>query len=282
MNTIAKSKDIKIYAERSWEFSFFGSPYHAHREFSAVDIYQNAEFGDIALSPVSGRVFKTLKFDSPSLGKSLPEYLIMIQNGNYLARIMHVEPSVVKGDEINVGDELGRFVTNGYFFFWTNSTMHVEVRDLNDYLRAKGGYELMPTFGKEINREISISELEGIVINASKRNIAVELNKNNVVKIGNSYSLADWTTVIDYGGVLGRFKLGDAVYFNGIKIGNINKTGSYMSTFKTEKLRVFANETEFNGSSFMFGRDIARLLPKKYGEPAFEKGDKLRIKLEGK
>ncbi|MEA3255457.1 MAG: hypothetical protein U9Q22_06445 [Candidatus Altiarchaeota archaeon] len=279
MELIAESKDIGIYADKGWEYSFFASPYHAHREFGAVDIYQGRDFGDVSLSPVAGMVYRIHKFKSPSLGKPLPEYLILIRSGDYLARIMHVEPSVREGDEIRVGDELGRFITNGYFFFWVDAGMHVEVRDLNDYLRAKGGYELSPKFKYDIKKQ-DVTELTGVVVNASKRNIAVELNRCNVVKIRDEYTLMDAATTIDYGGVLGKFSLGNEIYFNGIKIGKINKVGSYMSIFEMEELKVFVNDMEFGGISFMFGCNVARLLPKKYGDPLFKRGDKLRVKLK--
>ena len=280
MDIIAKAKDIEIHAEKGWEFSFFASPYIAHREFKAVDIYPNRDFGDIALSPVSGTVFKTIKFDSPSLGKPLPEYLILIKTKNHLARIMHIEPSVKRGDEIHLGDEIGRFINNGYFFFWVDAGMHVEVRDLNDYLRARGGYELMPMFASKITEERPVSELKGTVIDASKRNITVKLNKNNVVKIKDNYSLMDCATSLGYGGVLGKFNPEDEIYFNGIKIGKIDRIGNYMSTFKTEKLKVLVNGIGFRGISFIFGREIAKLLPKRYGKPALKKGDKVNIKLK--
>lgn len=282
MDIIAKSNDVEIYAEKEWEFSFFASPYHAHREFGAVDIYQGRDFGDIAISPVNGRVFKIMKFESPSLGKALPEYLILIKNGSYLVRIMHIEPSVREGDKIHVGDEIGKFINNGYFYFWSDANIHVEVRDLNNYLRARGGYELMPTFTNKIDGKTSVSELEGVVVNVSKRNITIKLNKNNVVKIWNEYALMDCATPLGYGGILGKFKLGDEIYFNGIKIGKIDNVGNYMSTFKTEKLMVFANDIEFSGISFIFGRRVMRLLPKRYGRHVLRKGDRVKIKLEGK
>jgi hypothetical protein len=280
MDVIARARDVEIHAGRGWEFSFFASPYIAHREFAAVDIYQGRDFGDTALSPVAGKVFKTMKFESPSLGKSLPEYLILIGTGDYLVRIMHVEPSVRKGEEIHIGDDIGRFITNGYFFSWVDAGMHVEVRDRDDYLRARGGYELIPALKNKVTAEKPVPEMKGTVMGASKRNITVRLNRKNVVRINDMYALMDCITSLDYGGVLGRFNPGDEIYFNEIKIGKINRVGSHMSTFKTEKLRISVDDAEFAGISFMLGSDVVRLLPLKYGDPTLKKGGEIRIKIE--
>lgn len=277
---MVRSNNIEIYAEKSWEYSFFSSPYPAHREFSAVDIYQGTGFGGVALSPVTGEVSKTLRFDSPSLGKPLPEYLILIKTGDYLARIMHVKPTVKAGDVLHAGDELGRFIKNGYFFFWVDAGMHVEVRDPGDYLRARGGCELEPVLREKVTAEKPVPELRGVVVDASKRNITVRLNKSNAVKIREEYTIMDCATSLGYGGVLGRFSLGDEIYFNGIGIGKIDKVGAYMSTFKTTNLKIFADDMEFRGISFMLGRDVARLLPPSYGSPALKAGDQVKVRLE--
>ncbi len=281
MDLIAESNGVEIYKERDWRFSFFASPYPAHREFKAVDIYQGKDFGDMAISPVTGRVFKILRFDSPTpTSRSLPEYLTLIKRGNYLARIMHIKPSVREGDKIYTGDEIGRFINNGYFFFWVDAGMHIEVRSLNNYLRATDGYELVPKFKKKFFK--LKSEMIGKVVNTNKRNITVKLNDSNIVKIGDRYTIMDGILSLDYGGVLGRFKINERVYFNGIKIGEINKIGSYMSIFRMEKLGVFANDIEFRGVSFMFDGDIIKLIPKRYGEPLLKTGDYVKIEINRK
>src|SRR5512137_272441 len=96
---------VRIFAEADWEYTFFGSPYPAHHEFRAIDIYQSKDFGDVAVSPVAGTVYRTMRFDSPSLGKApLPEYLTIIRCGDYLAKIMHIEPTVKDGEKVAVGD----------------------------------------------------------------------------------------------------------------------------------------------------------------------------------
>jgi hypothetical protein len=282
MEVFAKAEGIKIHARKSWEYSFFSSPYTAHRVFAAVDIYQGKDFGEVALSPVSGEVYKIKKFDTPTPTKeSLPEYLTMIRVGDKLARIMHIEPSVKVGEKIDAGDELGRFIRNGFFFYWVDAGMHVEVRDLDDYMRSRGTYELKPLFDSKISEEDKqVRELSGEVINVTERNVTLNLGRRNVAKVGDSYAYMDGATLIGYGGLLGRFKINELVFFNGIRIGKISKVGSYMSMFEMEDLRVKANDVELGGFSFMFNSPVIRLLPKKYDKPLFNKGEKIILEIK--
>ncbi len=282
MEVFAEAEGVEIYAGKEWEYSFFASPYTAHRDFAAVDLYQGRDFGETAVSPVSGIVFKIMKFDTPTPTKeSLPEYLTMIKVKNKLARIMHVEPSVKEGDRLAVGDELGRFIQNGFFFYWVDAGMHVEVRDLDDYMRSRGTYELKPLFNSEVKEEDKQArELRGEVVDVSDRNITVDLGTSNVAKVGDTYAFMDGATLIGYGGVLGRFKINEVVFFNGIRIGKISKVGSYMSMFDIDDLKIKANDIELGGFSFMFNSPVIRLLPKKYEKPLFEEGEEILLEIE--
>lgn len=278
---IARAKNIEVYAESDWEYTFLGSPFPAHGDFSAMDIYQGRDFGDTALSPVCGRVYKTMRFDSPSLGgETLPEYLTLVRSGDYVAKIMHIKPSVREGDRVDVGDELGCFIKNGFFTFWVDAALHLEVRSISDCVRARGGFELEPISEGNVEDPAEVPEIEGTVLHSGERNMVVSLNVDGVVRVGDKYALVDGATIIGYCGVLGVFDLGGEVFFNEIRIGKIGKVGNYMSVFRTDGLRVYANDIEFAGISFMFGRRLVRLLPKKYGNPQLREGEKVRITLE--
>lgn len=279
MVKIAESAGVEVFAERDWEYTFLGSPFPAHRSFRALDIYQQKDFGNVALSPVEGEVFKVLEFDSPSLGtKSMAEYLTLIKSGDRIIKIMHIKPSVKEGERIHFGDEIGYFIKNGFFSFWVDAALHLEVRDLRDFIRAKGGYEIKPTIRKKIRSE-SVQEITGTVLKATERNIVVSSNVSNVVEVGGSPALVDGATSIGYCGVLGVFDAGEEVFFNGIRIGKIHDSGTYMSVFETEKLKVYVDEIGFAGLSFMLNSNRIRLLPERFSKPRFREGDKIKLRL---
>jgi len=57
---------------------------------------------------------------------------------------MHVSPEVNEGDSISNGDIIGRTITNGFFSYWADPAIHVEVRRCGDFLRPLGGFKLRP------------------------------------------------------------------------------------------------------------------------------------------
>ncbi len=62
----------------------------------------------------------------------------------YVIKIIHIKPEVSIGETISKGDLLGTFIKNGYFIFWNDPVMHVEVRKPWDYLRASNNLNLLP------------------------------------------------------------------------------------------------------------------------------------------
>jgi hypothetical protein len=129
MNKILNVKGINIYASN--RLSFFNSPYPAHKQGKAVDIYSS-------LSPVDGRVKKIIKLSH--------DYVILIEcseNLDVLAKILHIKPCVKADEKIGVGDQLGVFIRSKFFDPWTDNHMHLELRKKDDAVRARGGYGLL-------------------------------------------------------------------------------------------------------------------------------------------
>lgn len=271
MEVIAQAQGIEIFTKKEWDGSFFASPFIAHREYAAVDIYQGGEFGQEAVSPVEGRVYDIRRFKSPSPGKDyLYEYLILIEQGDYLARLMHVEPVVEKGDFVRVGDVIGRFIRNGYFFYWVDPGMHVEIRDKENYIRSRGGYELKPLLREEPAGDEF--ELSGEIVAKTKRNIGVRLGKKPFLEVGENRKPAwgEFVSCLDYGGVLGKFEKGQGVYFNGMRIGTVVDNGTYSSLFKIKDRQVFIDKQRYKGLCVFFANPVVRLLPMSYGKTAGE------------
>lgn len=280
VKAIAEACGIEVCAKKDSYHTFFSSPYQAHRDHAAVDICAGKIFGCDAYSPVSGEVTKIRSYESPALsGKGLPEHLIIIQRGKYSARIMHIEPKVKEGDKIAVGDVVGRTITNGFFSYWVDPIMHVEVRRADDYVRARGGYELTPADAK-VPPGVCGKELEGIVEETSSHNVLVRLKKPCSVKVGDVHARPDGTTNLDYSGVYGSFAPGETVSLGEKKIGEIIKQGKHLSTYKTTPTTIRANGLPFAGISWSNDPLALRLLPEKYGPSSLKPGEKLKIKID--
>jgi hypothetical protein len=117
-------------------FSLYNSPYPAHDRGCAIDLYPAAG----ASSPVAGEVMDTKTVRAPQKPYS-PEndHLILVDCGEYVARILHVDPVVSAGDRIAIGDSLGTLVRAGFFAPWVGNHIHLGFRvpDANPY-RASG------------------------------------------------------------------------------------------------------------------------------------------------
>ncbi|WP_251341455.1 hypothetical protein [Haloplanus halophilus] len=118
-------------------FSLFNSPYAAHDRGCAIDCYPESNRG---LSPVAGTVVDTRTVRAPERPYAVAEdHLILIDTGDHVARILHVDPDVAAGDRIAVGDDLGGMVRSGFFGPWVDNHVHLGFRDpdANPY-RAAG------------------------------------------------------------------------------------------------------------------------------------------------
>lgn len=122
-------------------FSLYNSPYPAHDRGHAIDLYPPT---NVAPSPVEGEVCDTLTTRAPPQPYAVEhDHLILIDTGEHVARILHVDPAVEPGDEVAVGDPLGEMVRSGYFAPWVGNHVHLEFRDqqANPY-RASGSERL--------------------------------------------------------------------------------------------------------------------------------------------
>lgn len=116
--------------------SRFNSPYPAHDRGHAVDLYPESG----APSPVAGEVVAHRRVRAPSRPSAEShDHLLVVDTGDHLARLLHVEPSVAVGDRIGVGDDLGRLVRSGYFAPWVDDHLHLGFRRPDvDPVRATG------------------------------------------------------------------------------------------------------------------------------------------------
>ncbi|MCX9025088.1 MAG: hypothetical protein OIN85_03210 [Candidatus Methanoperedens sp.] len=270
MKKIASHDDIEIFAPDESRFSFLKSPYAAHKTKSAVDIYYGS-FGSEALSPVDGEIIDVRSFDTPTPFKDIDsrEYLIAIRQGKYVIKIIHIKPEVSIGETISKGDFLGTFIKNGYFIFWNDPVMHVEVRKPWDYLRASNNLHLLPDIEWAALPEGKTLELDCRVKEVNKK---YTLLSAPYTTCGNVRGFA-----ID-GGFLDGFisSTGDGGFF-----GTVKQQGFFHP--ELSKIEISKDDAEIKCSGLAFCLSLKepgiKVIPKKYGDKPISLGDKIHVKL---
>ena len=169
-------------------FSLYNSPYVAHDQGCAIDLYPGPET-DRAPSPVAGEVLDTRTVEAPPKPyAAAQDHLILVDCGKHIARTLHVDPAVEPGDRVAVGDSLGKLVRAGFFAPWVSNHIHLgfREREANPY-RASGSLPIVP--------EISI---EALAWDGS----------GTVTEIGETYAILDAPAHPDPGtfaGIAGSF-----------------------------------------------------------------------------
>jgi hypothetical protein len=271
MKKIASHNDIDIFAPDNSRFSFLKSPYAAHKTHSAVDIYYGS-FGSDALSPVDGEVVDSRGFDTPTPFKDRDskEYVIALRQKEHVVKILHIKPDVEIGERLSAGDKIGTFIQNGYFIFWNDPVMHVEVRQPGDFLRASNSLSLVPgiKWGKLSSRKRI--DLECRVVDLNKRYALLSAPYDTC---GDIRGFA-----MDSGFLDGYIALGTESSFFGI----IKQQGYLHPEVLTLEITAEGRMVDCAGVAFclFFYEPRIKLLPKKYSDELFSVGDRVRIRLE--
>ncbi|MFC7073896.1 hypothetical protein ACFQJ7_02935 [Halovenus rubra] len=158
--TVTLDSDMLFQYRR---FTLYNSPYVAHDTGCAVDLYPTP---GTAPSPVSGEVLDTRTVKAPSKSYAAThDHLIVVDTGEHVARMLHIDPAVEAGDRIEQGDSLGSLVRAGFFAPWVPNHIHLGFRDddTNPY-RAAGSLPL--------SLELSVTPLDwdgtGTVVETGK------------------------------------------------------------------------------------------------------------------
>lgn len=124
-------------------FSLYNSPYPAHDSGRAIDLYPEAR-AVAAPSPVAGTVVATYQMRAPDRANAeRHDHLIVVDTGDHLARLLHVDPAVSEGDAVRVGETIGRLVDSGYFAPWVGPHVHLGFRPSDgNAVRATGSLPL--------------------------------------------------------------------------------------------------------------------------------------------
>jgi hypothetical protein len=128
--------------------SLYNSPYPAHDEGCAVDLYPDSNDG---ISPVSGVVRATRTVRTPRKSYAVEhDHLVLVDcdvawcasaglDAPVVARVLHVEPGVEPGDRVAVGDSLGEMVRSGFFAPWVDNHVHLGFRKADQNLQRASG-----------------------------------------------------------------------------------------------------------------------------------------------
>jgi len=270
---VAESMEIPIYAEEGCFVSFFNSPYYPHINFSAIDIYSgDRKFGELGFSPVGGRITLIRPFRPPNpktFRGSDRDWIIVVKcfsNPDLCVRILHLEPEVDVGEKVHVGDAIGRYLRTGHFDFWTDPHIHVEVRDPNNVIRAKGGYPLTPIYESSLeNCDFeSLNDEELMEASMIGGNYILARPKLGLCRIGNFWGLGckigESPGLLDggiphygYGGVhlvsTEGLSEGDPVTIGDVKVGIIDKIFGRSVRFRSTPIKVSVGERSMKGLS---------------------------------
>lgn len=117
--------------------SLYNSPYPAHDAGCAIDLYPRRE---TAPSPVTGEVLATRSVRCPPKPYAVEEdHLVLVDCGEVVARILHVDPAVEAGERLAVGDPIGETVRSGFFGQWVANHVHLGFREPDQNLRRATG-----------------------------------------------------------------------------------------------------------------------------------------------
>jgi hypothetical protein len=167
MTPVATAVEVTIHCPSEGRYAFYNSPYPAHRLSTGIDVYPAAGFGDPAPSPVEGEVTLIRKVRAPrgrlfrDHGHDVVTLVRSRENPGRVVKVLHVEPTVEVGTELEPGSELGTLIRSGYFGFGTPPHLHVEVRRPTDPLRARGGCHLRRVL--DVGGLRPLDELRGVV-----------------------------------------------------------------------------------------------------------------------
>ncbi len=296
---IVKMDDIQISIPKTSHFSIGTSPYYAHQHGLAIDIYQKLELENYkVLSPVSGKILKIRKLVAPK--PIFPEgidkdYLLLIsnpKNSEIVWKIMHVNPNLEVGENIEIGNILGETIRNGYFAYWSSPHIHLEIRSVNNAIRARGGINFSLALKKkhinqEVSEDININRIPVTIQSIYPEMILANLPQHFyrqiipiygvISKVHNKECILDGGiphynigTVISQRGF--NSNSSHSVFFGNNKIGSLHEINGQFGFFKFDKVKFLLNEKEIRGVSLYLANFIPliKMIPYKKNEFSFK------------
>jgi hypothetical protein len=290
MVRVAESMGVGVHCPREGRFSLFNSPYPGHRLKSGIDVYPSLGFGGDAPSPVEGDVLKVRRVKAPrgrgfaDAGYDVVTLLRPVDNPGVVVKILHVDTRLSVGDHVELGDCLGTLLRSGYYGWGTSPHIHLEVREPQDPLRARGGHAIHVLHG--FADAEPVTEIAGEVVWTQPEYALVRLGTRGAGLTG---ELGGEPGVVDggipYYGWLGfhteRPTLG-AVRLLGSPIADVKEVKDRAAVADT---RVFSftldGEPLLGLSLYLTPRPgpIVKVLPRKIGGLSLSPGDEAAVEL---
>jgi len=300
---IASTGGVTIFSPSKSSVSFTNSPYYSHEHGLAVDIYPHLD-GTTALSPVNGEIVEIFTARSPrsKYFQAIEEEKVLIirptENKTVAVRILHTDYSCSMGEKISVGTPIGSMVKSGFFNFWTDLHIHVEVRATNNLRRAKGSLPMTPlTQNPKLQGNISEILPKMQVVKVDKNYILLDTQGKGILtlgplkgfgcKIGRDLAILD-AGIPHYkvGSVHlereGEALTGEKVKFWGIAIGEIEECKTGLATFRSIPLKMYINKKSIRGLSFytwIGRRPLIKVIPFRPTIQSLCEGDEVTLQI---
>jgi len=299
---IASSGGVTIFTLVGGFVSFTNSPYYSHEHGLAVDIYP-ATAGATAFSPVRGDIVEvfTVRSPRPRHFKAAEEERLLIvrpaENPSLVVRILHTAYDFGPRADLAVGTPIGGIVRSGFYDFWTERHIHVEVRKADHLLRARGSLPMIPlTQGSRLSGTPSERPPELRIVRAN-RNYMLADPEEGTATLGTFSGLAcrvgEATGILDAG--IPHYKVGsvhverrdtiapgDNVTLWGTTIGKVLEYGNGLVIFKSLPMEVRLDGHVIRGLSlypWVGKRPLIKLIPPKPTQPLWSDGEKVTVRL---
>ena len=295
ITTVATSEGVDIGCPEDGKYAFYNSPYTAHRLSTGIDIYPVAEFGETTPSPVTGEINLVRRVRCPrGRGFKDPGYDVVTglkssENPLMAIKLLHIDPVVGPGDTVEPGQELGRLLRSGYFGTGTSPHIHVEVRDMFDPLRVRGGHPIKRVH--DIGYSTPPERLVGIVTRSIPEFSIVKLD--GVAACGLPADVGGTSGILDggipYYGWLGAHFCegppdGKAIKLAGFPIADIVALTANTCLADCRDFKVKVDGTDILGLSLRLSprnEPEVKLIPYRLGSLRLGQGDEVAITIEG-
>jgi len=287
---ICYCQNISLRIPESYHFTLTNSPYYAHLNFSAVDIYP--PIGEsIVLSPFDGILVFYKKLHE--------EHICGFKADTGYIRVLHVKPIVKEGEKVCTGDVLGELQHSPTFRPWTDYHAHIEIRFNKEFIRARGGQKLR--VGNDIITKLR-SSTQDLVLNLNNtiiegRIYLIRREKYIIIKPKHYHSGYLSPIIVDINGLRGFLEGGIPYYrhggvlineykdtkinvvMGGKPLGYVNKVYEHYLHITPYNIEFHIGKLPLKGISLYINFRYIKAIPKSWEYVDLSEGDEVELTL---